>query len=264
MRKFFVLTLALALMLTACSAGSSASATLEINGPMPAEAETVQPSVQAQTPVQTAAPVQTEQPSAAVEATVAVTVEVPQAAAAPAGETVVYKIVPGESRAEYQVGETFFSQNNRFNLAVGVTSAINGEITLDMSNPQNAKLGVITVDISQLKSDSNRRDDRIRQSWLESAAYPTATFTPTKIEGLPAAYNMGDEITFTVTGDLTVRQVTKPVTFQVKAKLLDNQLTGTAETTISLNEFGVGPIEIAGMLKTEDSAKLVLNFVARP
>jgi hypothetical protein len=31
-----------------------------------------------------------------------------------------------------------------------------------------------------------------------------------------------------------------------------------------LNEFGVGPIEIAGILKTEDAAKLIFAFVARP
>jgi polyisoprenoid-binding protein YceI len=75
---------------------------------------------------------------------------------------------------------------------------------------------------------------------------------------------MGDEITFQITGDLTVRQATLPVTFEVKARLLNNELSGTAETTVSLGDFGVGPIEIAGMLKTEDTARLVLNFVARP
>jgi hypothetical protein len=31
-----------------------------------------------------------------------------------------------------------------------------------------------------------------------------------------------------------------------------------------MSDFGFGPIDIAGILKTEDEAKVTLNFVARP
>lgn len=192
----------------------------------------------------------------------------PSAAIKPVGTPVManlatFTLVPGESRAEYQVGETFF-EGNRFNLAIGVTTAVTGQIKVDPSIPSTAQIGEITVDVSQLTSDSSRRDGRIRQSWLESSTYPIARFVPTKIEGLPDSYTPGEEITFTITGDLTVKTVTLPVTFNVTARLQDSALTGVAETTIKLSDFGVGPIEIAGFLGTEDEAKLVLNFVARP
>ncbi len=265
MKNLIGLLLAGVWMLAACSGG--ASATLEIDGPMGSETavvvaprQTQAEALQSEQPATPAA----AQPETATPAAAQPETATPAAQASAAGDLVVYKIVPGESKAEYQVGETFFSQNNRFNLAVGVTPVVNGEITLDMANPQNAQVGVVTVDISRLQSDSGRRDGIIRDRWLESSTYPVATFTPTKIEGLPTAYNMGDEITFQITGDLTVRQATLPVTFEVKARLLNNELSGTAETTVSLGDFGVGPIEIAGMLKTEDTARLVLNFVARP
>ncbi len=174
-----------------------------------------------------------------------------------------FTLVPGESRAEYQVGETFFNQGNRFNLAIGVTTAVNGQIKVDPTIPSTAQISEITIDISQLTSDSNMRDGRIRRSWLESSTYPIARFVPTKIEGLPDSYAPGEDITFTVTGDLTVKLVTLPVTFNVTARLQDSALIGMAETTVKLSDFGVGPIEIAGILGTEDEAKLVLNFVAR-
>ena len=185
-------------------------------------------------------------------------------AAPSAGGVVVYKIVPGESTVSYEVGETFFSENNRFAVAVGVTSDVNGEVQVDHTNPQNSMLGPVTVDISKLQSDSGRRDGRIREQWLESARYPIATFTPTGTEGLPSAYTEGQPINFKVAGDLTVREATQPVTFDVTATLQGGALTGTATTTILMSAFGVGPIEIAGILGTEDEVKLTISFVARP
>jgi polyisoprenoid-binding protein YceI len=241
MRKISILLIVFALALGACS-GAAETATQPAESP----AATTAP----ETPTEAAQAAPTEAPTAAVEA--------------PAGGPVTYQIVPGESTVTYEVGETFFNQNNRFNLAVGVTSQVAGDIQLDAANPQAAQVGPIAIDISQFQSDSSRRDGRIRQEWLESATYPTATFTPTSIDGLPATYTEGQPISFTMTGDLTVKQTTKPVTFEVTAILQAGTLTGTATTTILLSDFAVGPIEIAGMLGTEDEAKLTLAFVARP
>jgi polyisoprenoid-binding protein YceI len=177
---------------------------------------------------------------------------------------VVYKIVPGESKATYEVGETFFRENNRFNLAVGITPQVSGEIRLDPTHPQSAEIGEIKVDVSQLQSDSSRRDGMIQRRFLESSAYPTTVFKPTKIEGLPESYTEGQELSFKVSGELTVKETNKPISFEVTAKLEKDTLSGVATTTILLSDFGVGPISLAGMLETEDQAKLSLNFVARP
>jgi polyisoprenoid-binding protein YceI len=179
-------------------------------------------------------------------------------------EIIIYKIVPGESKVRYEVGETFINQSNRFNLAVGTTTQVEGEVIGNKSEPEKSSVGPITVNISQFTSDSSRRDSAIRGRWLESEKFPIATFSPTNIEGLPASYTEGQEYAFRITGDLTVREVTKPVTFEVNAVLNGDTLSGFAETTILMSEFGVGPISIAGVLNTEDQAKLILEFVARP
>ena len=161
------------------------------------------------------------------------------------------------------MGETFLNQGNAFKVAVGRTSQVSGEISLDPAAPQNSTLGTFTADISQFASDSDRRDNAIRGRYLESSKYPNVTFTPTAIEGLPQSYQDGQEITFKVTGDLTIREVTKPVSFDVTATLSGDTLSGQAVTTILMSEFGFGPISIAGILNTEDQAKVTLNFVAR-
>lgn len=179
-------------------------------------------------------------------------------------ELQLFRIQPGESTVSYEVGETFFNQGNRFNLAIGVTTEIQGEVWVDVNHPATSRLGMITVDISQFRSDSARRDNAIRERFLESARYPLATFQATRLEGLPESYTPGEEIAFTVVGDLTVRQVTREVAFQVTARLEGGILIGVATTTLLMSDFGVGPIEIAGILGTEDEVKLTFNFVARP
>ena len=71
-------------------------------------------------------------------------------------------------------------------------------------------------------------------------------------------------LTFTVTGDLTIREATLPATFDVQASLNEGILGGQATTTILMSDFGVGPIRMAGVLGTEDEVKISFNFVAHP
>jgi len=212
----------------------------------------------------------TDPPAATVAAPTALATNTPAATSAPtvaatqANAAVTFNIVPEESKVSYEVGETFFNQNNRFNLAIGVTKTLSGSVFGDLSNPPVSSIGPIQVDISQFTSDSNRRDNAIRGDWLESTRFPTATFVSTSIEGLPSSYVEGQDYPLKVTGDLTVREVTRAVTFDVTTRLNGDTLTGTAVTTILLSDFGIGPISIAGILKTEDEAKITLEFVARP
>jgi polyisoprenoid-binding protein YceI len=212
-----------------------------------------------ETPAQVAA--QPTQPPAATEAAQppAATAAAPASAA---GSAIVYRIDAAQSEAHYEVAETFF-QGNRLNLAIGRTKGIAGDLLVDFANPANSQIGTIVIDVSQLTSDEGRRDNYIRNNALQSSQYPQATFQPTKIEGLPASAKPGDQLTLKVTGDLTVKETTRPVTFDVTLTAGQDKLTGAASTEILLSDFGAGPIQLA-MLQTEDKAKLVFDFVALP
>ena len=212
-----------------------------------------------------AAPVQTAPttaPQAAPTDAPAQPTEAAAAPAAPAGDARLYRIDAAQSEARYEVGETFF-QGNRFVTAIGRTKGVAGDILINLAEPAKSQIGDIVIDISQLQSDESRRDNFIRNNQLESSRYPQATFKTTAIEGLPAKVNVGDEVSFTMTGDLTVKETTKPVTWQVTLKLTEQGLSGTASTQVKMSDFGVGPIRIA-MLATEDDVKLFFDFVATP
>ncbi|MGQ9925264.1 MAG: YceI family protein [Chloroflexaceae bacterium] len=185
-------------------------------------------------------------------------------AAPVSASVVIFYIIPEESQVTYEVGETFLNENNRYAIAVGRTQQVNGEVRFDPANPRNSSITPLTIDISTFTSDSPRRDNAIRDRWLESARYPLATFAPTAIEGLPETYTSGEEITLTISGDLTVREVTRPTTFTVTGTIDGESMRGVAETQIKMTDFGFQPPDIAGVLRAEDDVKISFSFVARP
>jgi polyisoprenoid-binding protein YceI len=262
MKYWTIFAFVLILVLSACA--SPAATTPVDSEPAPATsappAEDAYPAPQATQPAE-AYPV----PAAENSATAANPETYPASEdTAPAAGLVVFKIVPAESSLGYEVGETFISDNNRFATAVGVTSEINGEIRIDPTNPQNSGFGPITADISKFKSDSDRRDNKIRNDFLESAKYPLVTFTSTEIIGLPENPQPGESYTFQVVGDTTIRETTLPLTFDVNVTVTEAQVEGTATTTFLMSDFGFGPISLVGMLNTEDEVKINFAFVARP
>jgi polyisoprenoid-binding protein YceI len=173
-----------------------------------------------------------------------------------------FVIDPQASVASYHVGETFF-RDNRFKVAVGTTHRITGDLYVDRAHPDRSRVGTITVNVSDLTSDSRHRDNAIRNRWLDSNQYPTAVFTPTSIEGLPKTYTDGQTVRVRVAGNLTVHDVTKPEVFTGTLRLEGDILTGDVSTTVQMTDFGFTPPSIM-MLQTENKAQLEFQFTAHP
>jgi polyisoprenoid-binding protein YceI len=183
------------------------------------------------------------------------------------GEAMTFVIDPSASTATYAVDEEFLSgalerlgkQAGQV-VTTGSTSAVSGEMTLDMTGPEPAASGEFAVDISTLQSDSGGRDRRIREQWLESASYPTARFTITGVEGLATTYAPGETVTFSLLGDLTIRDVTQPTTLDVTASLDGNTLTGTATTGILMTDFGFEPPNMLNLFQVGNEVDLTIEF----
>jgi polyisoprenoid-binding protein YceI len=197
----------------------------------------------------------------ALQMTVGLTAPAPSPSPLPPGFE-RFLIDPSESRVTYRVNETFLG-DNRFNTAVGTTNAVQGEILVNRPNPRASRIGPITVDISTFRSDSARRDNAIRDRWLESARYPTASFVSTEIRGLPQTYRDGQELTVEIVGNLTIREVTRVTTFDATLRLAGATLTATATTEIRMTDFGFDPPSILGFVRAENEAKLEFRLTAR-
>jgi len=208
----------------------------------------------------------TELPAAPTDQPAAAPTEASSAPTQPAANDTlsarVYRIDAAQSEVRYEVGETLF-RNNRFQTAIGRTKGVAGDVLVDFAQPSNSQIGEIVIDVSQFTSDESRRDNFIRREGLQSSQYPYAHFVARSIEGLPDQVAPGEDVTFTVDGDLTVKETTLPVTWIVTLRVEDDRLVGSAATEILMSDFGVGPIQVASLV-TEDLVKLYFDFVAMP
>lgn len=182
-----------------------------------------------------------------------------------------FVIVPSESTASYIADEEFFADalvkygiNAGKQDTIGSTQQISGRLTLDLDNLDNA-LGEnsFTVMLNTLESDQGLRDGYIRNNGPRFNAFPEATFIATSIEGAPAAYNDGDEVNFRLIGDITIRDITAPVTFDVAARLTGDILTGVAETNLKMSDFGIEPLSFLGTLTVADDIGVKVEFTAQ-
>lgn len=79
------------------------------------------------------------------------------------------------------------------------------KLVLDSGNPENSTIEV-TIDASSIDSRVSDFNEHLNGSdFFNTAEYPTITFKSTKVEAT-------GENSFAVTGDLTIRGTTKPVT----------------------------------------------------
>jgi len=191
------------------------------------------------------------------------TISAPELDALSAGTT-VYRIVPEESEVRFIVDEVLRTGDNT---VTGTTQEVAGDIAVDFANPANSEIGLIRINVRTLQTDSSMRDNATRGMILQSAqdAFEFAEFQPTAISGLPETVEIGEAINFQVTGDLTVRDVTNPVTFDTTVTLgEDKRLSGQAVTTVMREDFGLTIPNVPSVVSVEEDVQLELDFVAAP
>ena len=75
--------------------------------------------------------------------------------------------------------------------------------------------------------------------------------------------NEGDEVSFKLVGDLTIREVTQPATFDVTATLVGDTLTGVAKASAKMSDFGIDPPNFANTLTVADGFGMEVAFTAK-
>jgi polyisoprenoid-binding protein YceI len=95
---------------------------------------------------------------------------------------------------------------------------------------------------------------------LASDRHPTIKFRSAAISNIQKS---GDNRSFTLHGDLTLRGVTKRVAFPVKVTINGNQLRATGEEHIKQTDFGITPYSGGlGTIKIGDQLKVSFVIVA--
>ena len=160
-------------------------------------------------------------------------------------EVEAYKIDPTHSSAGFSLRHVLSKFSSSF-------TKVTGTITVDRDNLEKSSV-VASIDVGALNTDSEKRDAHIKgPDFFEVAKFPTITFKST-------SWKKTGENTYDVTGDLTIKDVTKPVVLKTTVLGFGPGmgpgafLSGwEATTTIKKSEFNMaGPAMLAKALGDE-------------
>jgi polyisoprenoid-binding protein YceI len=210
-------------------------------------------------PIDVTVPTTAASPGSAADSapeTVAVT-EPPETAAA-AGLDGTWTVTPTTDTnvlyVGYRVDEVIAGQAIT---ATGRSAAVTGSLTLAGTQATAADF---SVEVATITSDNAQRDGQFTGRIMETETFPTATFTltaPIEFGTVPAD---AERITASATGDLTLRGVTRSVTFDVVGFVANNQITIAAEIPVVFADYNITNPSI-GPITTEDNGALEFLIV---
>lgn len=182
-----------------------------------------------------------------------------QNASAPAG-TLLFQIVPDQSEARFTLSEELRGAPKT---VVGATKQVAGQLSLSPSDLSAAQVGTIQINARTFATDSTQRDRAIRNFILNTDSYELITFKPTGVSGLSGAAELNKPLEFQLSGDLTIRDVTKPVVFTVSAKAdSESKLSGNASATVNRGDFGLTIPNVPFVANVGEQVQLEIDFVA--
>ena len=214
----------------------------------------------AATPVATATTAPAVQPTSTAATNSATTASATTASSSGL-QTVTLELVPGDNTATYRVREQLARLSFPSD-AVGSTKNFTGTIVARADGTIVSPDSRFQVDLSTLKSDEGQRDNFIKQNTLQTNRYRYATFVPTAIQGLSLPPKDGP-VSFKLIGDLTIRNVTKQVTWDVTGTVSGTEATGTATTSFTFAYFNIDKPNVFTVLSLEDTIKLELSLHLR-
>ena len=169
-------------------------------------------------------------------------------------EVETYKIDPVHSSAGFSLRHILSKFSSSF-------TKVTGDISVDRENLEKSSV-VASIDVAALNTDNEKRNNHLKSpDFFDTVKFPTMTFKST-------AWKKTGSDTFEITGDLTIKDVTKPIV--LKTTLLGfgpgmapgSTLSGwEATTTIKKSDFNMaGPAMLAKALG--DEVAIVINVEA--
>lgn len=173
-----------------------------------------------------------------------------------------WTLASADSEARFRAREQL-AQRPLPNDAVGTTREVTGQLVIGPDGQPVAEQSRITIDMRSFRSDSNQRDNFIRQNTLRVQQFPTAEFTIRELRGLPGTLPTSGEHTFQIVGDFKLQDATRPLTWDVTATFAGAEVTGKATSIIKLEDFGIERPRVPVVLSIEENIGLELDFKAR-
>ena len=135
----------------------------------------------------------------------------------------------------------------------GAFGEVTGTIEFDDAHPANSEVDAV-IQVGSINTRDEKRDGHLKSpDFFEVEKYPTITFKSTKVETISPTEHK-------VTGNLTIRDVTKEVvlevdyTGQAKSPFGDTRAGFSAKTSVNRKDFGLNwnvALEAGGVMVSE-------------
>ena len=136
------------------------------------------------------------------------------------------------------------------------------DVLVDFDDPDASEIGVVTIVADQFRTDESRRDTTINRFILDTGDFPEITFTPTEVVGLADALDGGVAM---VTGDLTIRDVTNPVTFELTIEEATAEgVTAEATAEVDRTDWDLNIPSVPFVASVDEMVSLELKLVLAP
>jgi polyisoprenoid-binding protein YceI len=178
-------------------------------------------------------------------------------------EQIVFRIVPEESQVRFVLSEVLRGVPTE---VIGRTNQVVADIAVNFENPAESEVGTVRVNARTLLTDNEFRNRTIRGQILQSSRdeFEFSEFMPTAVEAMPGTVTIGEPFTFKLVGDLQVRDIVKPATFDVTVTpVSETRLEGTAIATVLRADYNLVIPSVPGVADVSEEVRLEIDFVAQ-
>lgn len=177
-----------------------------------------------------------------------------------------YVTAPG-SKVWFVIDEIFRGNPKT---VTGVNSKVAAEVVADLDDPSSVVMGPVTIKAAYFDTEPGKepsplgeeigwRDTAINRFILNSNEYPTITFTPAAIIDLTGT-EQGS--TTEVSGDLTVREITRPVIFSVTFEVISaEQIRVSGTSDVRRQDFELRIPNVAHVADVDDDLRLEFDLI---
>jgi polyisoprenoid-binding protein YceI len=176
---------------------------------------------------------------------------------------VLYQIDQSASRLSFSVMATVRGTSTN---VIGETNQVTGELVINFENPEASQLGTIRINARSLTTAEEFTNRALRSQILQSSEdeFEFIVFTPTQLNGLPQSIAIGETYSFEILGDLTILNISNPVSFATEVSIEgDSVISGTATATVLYSDWDISIPNIPNVPELSDEVTLSIEFVAR-
>ncbi|WP_019535771.1 YceI family protein [Paenibacillus ginsengihumi] len=118
-------------------------------------------------------------------------------------------------------------------------SSVQGSWTVNTSDFSQMKVEA-KLQIDSLQSGNAQRDNHVQgEKFLNAAQYPEAVFTLQDFANFPQEWKEGERVSFDMNGTLTVKGISKDVTFKSEAMYNQGVISMEGSAVVTFDDFGM-------------------------